>query len=412
MIYIESGFNKNNVNITNDDILRYALSNGIINIEDVQEKIAMRERERLLNKHPYSIWYGNDGKWHTYLPDDKRGRIPKRRNSADEIENVIVEYWKEKEENPTIHELFREWSLKKLNRKDISHATYDRYQRQFDECFELIKDIKIKNISEEDIEDFMIDSIRKKELTQKGFSNFRTLVFGIFKYAKKKKYISFTIKQVVDDIEFPRNIFRKEIKSDDEMVFMENELPLIMEQLNDNLDIINIGLLVMFKSGLRVGELAALKCEDVSDDDKTIHVNRTEICYEKDGKNIYTVRDFPKTQASIRDVSFPQKYSSFLQKAKKSSSGNFLFEINGERVKTYQFRNRLKTICKRLKIKNKSPHKARKTYATILIDNGVGESTIISQMGHTDIKTTKTFYYKNRKDNSQKQNIIDSVVSL
>lgn len=411
MIYIKSNLD-NNTNIINDDILQYALSNGIINIEDIQEKIEMRERQRLLEKHPYSIWHGNDGKWHTYLPDEQRGRIPKRRNSINEIENIIIEYWKDKEENPTISEVFKEWSLKKLNRKDISNATYDRYQRQFDECFELIKDTKIKNITEEDIEDFMINSIREKELTQKGFSNFRTLVFGVFKYAKKKKYISFNIKQVIDDIDFPRNIFRKEVKSDDELVFMENELPLIMRYITDNLDIINIGLLIMFKSGLRVGELSALKYEDVSNDNKTIHVSRTEICYEENGKNIYTVRDFPKTQAGIRDVSFPQKYSSYLQKAKNTSSGKFLFEINGERVKTYQFRNRLKTICKRLKIKNKSPHKVRKTYATILIDNGVGESTIISQMGHTDINTTKTFYYKNRKDNSQKQNIIDSVIGL
>jgi len=410
VVHIEANYN--NSNITNDDILQYALSNGIINIEDVQEKIAMRERERLLNQHPYAIWRGTDDKWHTYLPDEVRGRIPRKRNTEEEIEDVIVDFWRTKEENPTVYEIFDEWIGKKLERKDISKTTGDRYQRQFDECFNEIRDVKIKSIREEDIEDFMIYSARKNNLTAKGFSNFRTLVFGIFKYAKRKKYISFSIKQVVDDIEFPKNMFRREIKSDDEMVFMENEVPLVINHLIENLDIISIGLIIMFKSGLRIGELSALKCEDISFDNTIINVNRTEICYEKNGKNFYTVRDFPKTQAGIRSVAFPQKYASFLQKAKNMSSGEYLFEMNGERVRTYQFRNRLKTVCKQLKIKNKSPHKVRKTYATILIDNGVSEATIISQMGHTDIRTTKNFYYRNRKDASQKQKIIDAVANL
>lgn len=78
MVYIKSNLD-NNTNITNDDILQYALSNGIINIEDVQEKIAMREKEELLSKHPYKIWGSKDGKWYTYLPDESRGRILKKK---------------------------------------------------------------------------------------------------------------------------------------------------------------------------------------------------------------------------------------------------------------------------------------------------------------------------------------------
>ncbi len=408
MIYIENSFNKNNVNITNDDILQYALSNGIINIEDVQEKIAMREREELLSKHPYKVWEGKNGKWYTYLPDEEKGRVQKERKSQKDINNLIVSFWKEKNENPTISELFEEWITKKLEREEISKSTRDRYKRQYDESFSEFGKYKIKSIKEYDIEEFMLTTLHEKNMTAKGFSNFRTLIFGIFKYAKKMRYINYSITEIVSDMEISHRSFRKNIKTDEELVFMENELPCVMEYLQQNEDIMNIGLIILFKSGLRIGELSALRCEDISGN--IIHVKRTEICYEDDnGKRVFPVRDFPKTEAGIRDVIIPEKYVRYLNKALQVSSGEYLFEINGKRILTYQFRNRLKTVCKKTHVVNKSPHKIRKTYASMLIDSGVNEAVIISQMGHTDIKTTKGFYYRNRANEEKKKNIINGL---
>lgn len=77
--------------------------------------------------------------------------------------------------------------------------------------------------------------------------------------------------------------------------------------------------------------------------------------------------------------------------------GEYLFELNGKRIRTYSFTSRLKSICKKLDISPKSLNKIRKTYATTLIDSGVEESLIISQMGHTDIDTTKNIITKTEK---------------
>jgi len=41
--------------IDNTELLKYAVENGIIDLEHVQEEIEMKEREELLKKHPYSI---------------------------------------------------------------------------------------------------------------------------------------------------------------------------------------------------------------------------------------------------------------------------------------------------------------------------------------------------------------------
>lgn len=393
-----------------NDILKYAIENGILDLSYIQEKIEMDKRKELLEKHPYKIWEGKNNRWYTYLPDGEKGRVQKERKSEKDIENVVIDYWREQEENPTINDVFEEWLNKKVERNEISKSTRDRYRRQYKESFSEFGKNRVKDVDECDIEDFMISTIHDKNMTAKGFSNFRTLVFGIFKYAKKKKYVKYSITEIVGDIEISRKSFRRNIKTDAEMVFMENEVPSIMDYLENHLDIINIGLIILFKSGLRIGELAALKCEDI--DGNIIHVHRTEIRYEEDGKNKYEVRNFPKTEAGIRDVVIPEKYEGYIHMAMGSSSGQFLFEKNGTRVKTYTFRKRLYKICKYTNSVKKSPHKVRKTYASILIDGGVSESMIISQMGHTDINTTKNYYYKNRKNDEQKQTVINSLALL
>ena len=240
----------------------------------------------------------------------------------------------------------------------------------------------------------------------------RTLLYGTFRMAKKKKYIDYSISNIVKDIEISRKAFRKTVKEDDEEVFTEEELPIILKYLEDNQDIINLGILLVFKTGMRIGELVSLEPKDFCED--RIHIYKTEVKYKTEkGQMKYEVREFPKTEAGIRDIYIPKSCLWILKKIRsKNPFGEYVFERNGKRLRAYVFNNRLRTICKRLNIKPKSPHKIRKTYGTILLDSGVEESFIISQMGHTSIKTTKKHYYRNRKNSDGKSETINSIVGL
>ena len=393
--------------------MKYAVENGIIDLEHVQEEIEMKEREKILEEHPYKIWQGKDGEWHTYLPDEEKGRVQRHRRTEKEIQNLIVKYWKEQRENPTIKELYEEWSTKKLERKEIVISTKNRYDRQFKESMTEFGKLKIKSVQPCDIEDFILDAIHEHQLTVKGYSNLRTLIYGIFKRAKSKRLVSFSITEIIKDMEISPKSFRRIHHEDDELVFMEDEHQKILSYLtNQKNDIVNLGILLLFKSGLRPGELAALKKEDIGKN--LIRVNRTEIrYYDENGKNVYEVRDFPKTEAGIRNVILPEGSEWILKGIRRENPfGEYLFERNGKRLRTYIFTKRLETICRRLDIKRKSQNKIRKTYGTILIDSKVDESLIISQMGHTDIRTTKGYYYKNRKNEEQKMIAINKVTAL
>lgn len=394
-------------------VLQYAVDHDMLDVQYVQDQIEMLKREELLKKHPYKIWQGKDGKWRTYLPDEEKGRNMKKRNTEAEIEDLVAEYWKEKLENPTVRELYDEWITDKLKRKEIVKETRDRYNRQFDESLQEFGKRRIKTIAEFDIEDTILNAIYEHDLTAKGYSNLRTLFYGIFKRAKKKKMVDFSITEVIADMDISKKSFRKVIKTDEELIFSEDETDEVINYIMESdLDILNLGILLYFKSGARPGELVALKPEDVMG--RVLHIRRTEIFYKgDDGKNVYEVRDFPKTAAGIREVILPSSAEWILKEIRKLNPfGEYLFERNGERIRTYTFTSRLKTICLKLGIVKKSLNKIRKTYGTILLDNGVEESLVIAQMGHTDIKTTKRYYYRNRKNLQQKSEVIDKVSGL
>ena len=394
------------------DLLTYLIENDRIDVVRMKEEMERKNKLELLSMHPFEVWQGKDGMWKTYLPDEKKGRVFRKRKTKEEIQQVIIDYWQQEIENPTVEELYHQWIAKKLEWEEISKATRDRYDRQFKLCFQEFGKRRIKSVDEEDIEDFLKCAIKDHELTQKSFSNLRTLILGIFKYAKKKKYISYSISEVVKDLDISRKAFRRVRRTDEELVFMEDELPKIQGYLETHVDIKNLCLLLLFKTGLRPGEVVALRKENVNGN--IISVDSTEICYKDElGKDTYEVRQFPKTEAGIRDVILPEKYLWIIEKIKLLNPYQpYLFMKNGERLLEYQIRNRLQTVCKHCNIRSKSPNKIRKTYSSILLDNGVQESLIIQMMGHTDIATTKGHYYRNRKNEQEKIAVINSVVNL
>ena len=96
--------------LNREEILQYVLENNIIDMSYVQEKIEMTRRKRMLEKHQYEMWQGNDGAWYTYFPDKEKGRKLKRRMSKKKLEDDIIAYYVALEENPFITDLFTRWN--------------------------------------------------------------------------------------------------------------------------------------------------------------------------------------------------------------------------------------------------------------------------------------------------------------
>lgn len=392
------------------ELLKYAIESGMIDLQHLQAEIDMKERRQYLKQHPYSIWQGkNDNKFYTYLPDDTKKRILVKRNTEEEIQNVVINYWKEQELNPTLQEVFDEWNDRRLGLKKIVPSTHERNQQVFRRHYKGIEDKRIRSVTEDWIMDFLEQQIAIHDLTSKAFSNLKGVTKGFLKRAKRRKLIDLSIESVLNDMDLSDRDFRKVIKEDYEEVFSEEETDKMMAYLQSNLDVKNLGILLIFVTGLRVGELVALKHEDFNGN--IIKIRRTEVRYaDGHGKHEYCVKEFPKTEAGVRSAIIPADFTWLADRLKLLNPfGEYVFTDNGKRLTTNTIRRRLTRLCQKLNIYAKSPHKIRKTYGSILIDNNLDACLITDLMGHTNISTTEQHYHRNRKTMIKKAQIIANI---
>ncbi len=389
-------------NLSDKEILNFALQNGIIDINTIQMQIEMNERQKFLDMHESRVWQSTDKKWYTYLPDDKNanGRRLIKRNTKDELDNCIVECYRKKEKPITVKVVFDEWIEKKVKFKEISKQTVDRYTCDFYRYFNKNTQRKnIKHIDEEFLEDFIVNSIVKNNLKSKGWSNLRTILRGMFVFAKKKGYTSICINSFLSELELSKKMFNHDKKPVENVIFTNEEVHTLVQNISDSKRLNDLAILFAVYTGMRVGEIVALKWEDISDD--FIHVNRTQVHYkDENGKTVREIRDFPKTEAGIRNIVIVPQLRTVIKKLRMINPfSEYVFERKGRCVPEHSVCTRLYNLCDRFEFPRKGMHSLRRYYATKLINAGVEEIIILSQMGHCDINTTKEHYYKNNNQN-------------
>ena len=378
---------------------------------NIQSIIKMIKRQELLDNHPYKIWEGSNGKWYTYLPDEKKGRILKKKSTKKDIEDVIIEYQKEVMTNPTIEELFVEWNDHRRDIGKIAKSSHTRLQQVYDRHFKEFGKRKIKDINKNEWIDFLEEQIFEHNLSSKAFASLKSITKGTLKWAKRQGLITYNPELMLTELDLSDTFFSKRIKEDYEEVFNEEETQKLLSYLLKNRDIRNDGIILLFVSGMRVGELVGIKAQDINLNLNTVKIRRTETRFKEGDKTIYSIKEYPKTQAGIREIVIPSSYSWLLKELSEKKT-EFTFEENGKRLTTLLIRKRVYSICKKIGVYRKSPHKIRATYDTILLDNGIDKRLIKDQMGHSDISVSEKNYHRNRKTIKNKAAIIDSIADF
>lgn len=402
------------ISLSDTEVLKFAIGNGMIDAALVRKMIEMQKRKELLAKHEYAMWQSVDGKWRTHVMDHGVRKILKR-STKEDLEDAIIDFMEELELNPILEDVFKEYNDGREEIGQISKASHMRYQQDFDRYYGPIRQRKIKSLSADELCEFMEKRTLELELTRKAFVNFRTITKGMFKRAYRKKLISFRVEEeVLDAIDLSESKFKKTAKEDYQEVFSEEEYERYVEFLTENPDKWNMALLLILVSGLRGGEVVTLKRDDLEEkgDFFVIRVHRTETRYKNDsGAYVYGVKDSPKTEAGNRSAVVPKQFKWLYGRLMSMgcSSDGWLFSHDGNRLTTNSLRRRQEINCKRLGFYHKSPHKGRKTYGSILLDNHVDSNMILQQMGHADLSTTERFYHRNMKNEQKKADILSSI---
>lgn len=235
--------------------------------------------------------------------------------------------------------------------------------------------------------------------TLKNYNSAINLIRRIFEYAKVMKQIK---TNPMNDVIIPKK--RKTLDDTDKTVnfYTKEQLRTFLETLKEHAPYqMYVVFRVMAFTGMRKGELAALKWSDVDFENGTISINRT-VAFNNAGKfHIQT----PKTRKSIRTISTDTitlnalktwknelRKELFKQGQNIDKGDEFIFRTQKGNFIIKYIDKFLPSFLKKYDLPPIKPHGFRHTHASLLFESGASIKEVQDRLGHENIKTTMDIY--------------------
>lgn len=176
-------------------------------------------------------------------------------------------------------------------------------------------------------------------------------------------------------------------------VLSRSEQDILCKYLLENADRKNIGILLCLFTGVRVGELCALRWEDISFHDYTVHIHQTMQRIKDRGENTAKTKVVvtePKSPCSNRLIPIPQELTSVL-KTIPDRTGYFLTGTE-QQMEPRVMQNQFKRILGKCKIEHANFHALRHTFATRCIELNFDPKSLSEILGHANVTITMNRY--------------------
>lgn len=194
----------------------------------------------------------------------------------------------------------------------------------------------------------------------------------------------------------------------EQRVLSGEESRLILEDATARKD---LPVLLGLYTGLRLGEICALKWEDINWSQRAMTVRRTaqRIAGQRPDlqKTVLTV-GVPKSAKSLRTIPLSNFILELLAEQKKPASAGYIFGTETQAAEPRTVQRRFQRMTERLGLLGVHFHTLRHSFATRLFELGVDIKTISSLLGHSSARTTLDFYAHSLLD--QQRAAIDRLV--
>lgn len=325
--------------------------------------------------HNHKIIYG-------YLYGKNYSEVKKKRNEI----LLSMPSLSKKKDKKTVNDYIDSWLLQKRN--ILKESTYARYVWVIDSHIRpVLGMIRIEDLKDDDIAQFIYQKknygnlLTHTKLSNKTLKDIVTLLKQLLQYSGV-------------DLKFDTpKIIKKKVE-----ILSHFEQQQLEAYLCRHPDPIHIGILLSLYTGLRIGEVCALKWGDIDLQQKLLTVCHT-VLRIKD-TNIHAVSKTklimasPKTIFSNRIIPLPSFLVSILTSLKKTefSGDDFFLTSSPVFIEPRSYYNQYKKILKKVNIPQYKFHTLRHTFATRCIELGFDAKTLCEILGHSDIKITLSLY--------------------
>ena len=323
-------------------------------------------------KHVYSSVYGR-----TY--DEVREKLTTKKNLIKNPPKTEAEKSEEQKdsilESIMLSNVAQDWlSDVKEKRKP---STYVKYQMIYRNYIEKI----FHGISLCDLTDALIKESFPDTISESVHKSIYCVLRQILKFISKKYSIN------VLNLKKPDfNARNKPIR-----VLAKSEQKNLFAALRHETDIFKMAVLLCLFTGLRLGELCALKWADIDFENQLLVVNRTVQRLYSEGHRTKTilVETAPKSEFSRREIPLTAVATELLT----SFYNNKEYVFGGDKPmepRTLQYR--FKKILREAGVSDKNFHILRHTFSTNCIEGGTDVKSLSEMLGHSDVQITLNRY--------------------
>lgn len=257
-------------------------------------------------------------------------------------------------------------------------------------------------VTEEDVQAFALEKLNGG-LSQKTVKDMLIVLKMVLRFGEKQGWLNHTEWRVKYPTSQPAIALPILTKANQKK---------LMTYLKDNFSFLNLGILVCLSTGLRIGEVCALRWSDIDMVTGTLYVNRTiERIYIVDTEKPHTelVVNTPKTKNSLREIPLSKELVRVLRPLMKIVNVNYYILTNDMKpTEPRTYRNYFNRLLRQLDIPRLKFHGLRHSFATRCIESHCDYKTVSVLLGHADISTTLNLYVHPNEE--QKRNCIDKMM--
>lgn len=257
------------------------------------------------------------------------------------------------------------------------------------------------SLPEQSVQAFVLHKI-ESGLSTKSVKDILIVLKMVMKFGVKKEWMTY----YEWDIKYPPSSENKVL----DVLSVTNHRK-ILNHIQSHFTFMGLGIYISLSTGLRIGEICALKWSDINITDGILTVNRTiERIYIIEGEKKHTelVINTPKTKNSCREIPMNKELLGMLKPLKKVVNEDYYILTNDERpTEPRTYRNYYKRLMEKLDIPKLKYHGLRHSFATRCIEVGCDYKTVSVLLGHSNISTTLNLYVHPNME--QKKRCIDKV---
>ena len=242
------------------------------------------------------------------------------------------------------------------------------------------------SLHEQEVQAFVLQKL-ERGLSVKTVKDILIVLKMVMKFGVKNEWMTY----YEWDIKYPTTSTNKEL----EVLSVANHRK-ILNYIQSHFTFTGLGIYISLSTGLRIGEICALKWSDINVADGTITVSRTiERIYIIEGEKKHTelIINTPKTKNSCREIPMSKELLTMIKPLKKVVNDDFYVLTNDERpTEPRTYRNYYNGLMTKLDIPKLKYHGLRHSFATRCIEAGCDYKTVSVLLGHSNISTTLNLY--------------------